>query len=204
MSRVKICGISTPEALAAAHDADWVGFNFYPASPRFVTPTQVAALTGRPTRVGLFVAPTDDELDATLAVAPIDILQVYVDAGRASDIRRRVGRPVWRAVGVTSRADLPGAEPDIDGYVIEAKPPAGAALPGGNAISFDWSILHGWRSAKPWLLAGGLDVSNVGQAVAASQAQSVDVSSGVERARGVKDPALVRAFIVEAHRLTIT
>ena len=116
MARVKICGINTPEAFAAAQGADWVGFNFYPPSPRFVTPSQAAALSGGPIRVGLFVAPSDDELDATLAVAPLDILQLYVDPARAIEIRRRVARPVWRAVGVGSRADLPTDDEDIDGY----------------------------------------------------------------------------------------
>lgn len=204
MTRVKICGINSPYSLAAARDADWIGFNFFPKSPRYVTPAQAASLTGGPTRVGLFVAPTDDELDATLAVAALDILQLYVDPARASEIQRRVGRPVWRAIGVTSRDDLPTAAEDVDGYIIEAKAPAGAALPGGNAITFDWSLLRGWTSPKPWLLAGGLDVQNVGRALTESHAPAVDVASGVERQRGIKDAGLIRAFIAEARALTST
>ena len=204
MARVKICGINGQESLSAARAADWVGFNFFPKSPRYVTPEQAASLTGGPTRVGLFVAPTDDELDAILSVAALDILQLYVDAVRASEIRRRVGCPVWRAIGVTSREDLPTAAEDVDGYIIEAKAPPGAALPGGNATAFDWSLLRGWTSPKPWLLAGGLDVQNVARALAESHAPAVDVSSGVERQRGIKDAGLIRAFIAEARALTFT
>ena len=204
MAHVKICGINSPESLLAARDADWVGFNFFPKSPRYVTPNQAASLTGGPTRVGLFVAPTNDELDATMSVAVLDILQLYVDPVRASEIRRRVGRPVWRAIGVTSRDDLPTATEDVDGYIIEAEAPAGTELPGGNATAFDWSLLRGWTSPKPWLLAGGLDVQNVGRALAESHASAVDVASGVERQRGIKDPDLIRAFIAEARALTFS
>ena len=204
MARVKICGINTPEAFAAAQGADWVGFNFFPRSPRFVTPSQAAALAGGPIRVGLFVAPSDDELDATLAIAPLDILQLYVDPARAIEIRWRVARPVWRAVGVGSRADLPTDNEDIDGYVIEAKAPPDAALPGGNAQAFDWTLLEGWTAPKPWLLGGGLNAANLSRAVTQSRAPAVDVSSGVELSRGVKDPALIRAFIADARALTIS
>lgn len=202
MARVKICGINGPAALAAASEADWIGLNFYPPSPRYVTPAQAAALVGGPTRVGLFVAPDDDEIAGAVAVAALDILQVYVHAARAAEIRRRFGLPVWRSIGVSSRADLPDGLDDVDGYVIEAKAPPGAILPAGNATTFDWTLLAGWKSPKPWLLAGGLNPGNLRAAVAASGAPAVDVSSGVERQRGIKDPALIRAFIAEARTLT--
>ncbi len=198
MTRVKICGINSQEALDAASGAEWVGFNFYPRSPRFVTPARAASLEGKPRRVGLFVAPTDDDVAAALAMASLDILQLYADPQRASEIRATFGLPVWRAVGVAAPDDLPKAGENVDGYVIETKAPVDAALPAGNGVCFDWSLLEGWTSPLPWLLAGGLDLANVRAAIAGSRAPAVDVSSGVERQRGVKDPDLIRAFIAEA------
>ncbi|MGI4793102.1 MAG: phosphoribosylanthranilate isomerase [Janthinobacterium lividum] len=198
MAQVKICGINSPEAFAAAAVADWIGLNFYPPSPRFVTPAQAASFGPGPTRVGLFVNPTDDDLSATLAVASLDILQLYAPPRRASEIRRRFGLPVWRAVGISDRSHLPTEGEDVDGYVIESKAPPDATRPGGNATPFDWSILSGWTAPLPWLLAGGLDPANVRAAIAASNAPAVDVASGVERIRGVKDAELIDAFIAEA------
>ena len=200
MARVKICGINSREALDAAAAADWVGFNFYPPSPRFVTPAQAADLVGTPLRVGLFVTPTDDAIAATLAIAPLDILQIYAGPQRTGEIRSRFRLPVWRAVGVAEAADLPSAGESVDGYVIEAKAPPGAALPAGNGLQFDWSLLDGWTPPLPWMLAGGLDARNVQAAIAGSRAPAVDVSSGVERERGVKDPDLIRGFIAAARR----
>ena len=198
MARVKICGINSPESLVAAASADWIGLNFFPRSPRFVTPSQAASLIGGPTRIGLFVEPTDDDLTAALAVAALDILQIYAGPDRASDIRLRFGRPVWRAVGVVTQADLPAAGEEIDGYVIESKAPSDAARPGGNALAFDWSVLSGWSAPLPWILAGGLDPANVRAAIDASGAPAVDVASGVEREHGVKDAGLIQAFIAAA------
>ena len=106
--------------------------------------------------------------------------------------------PVWRAVGIAARADLPATAEGIDGLVIEPKPPPGATRPGGNAVALDWSLTAGWRAPAPWLLAGGLTVANVGAAIRASGAAAVDVSSGVERARGVKDAGLIAAFVAAA------
>ena len=198
MTGVKICGINSPEALAAAAEADWVGFNFYPPSPRFVSPSAAAALMGGRCRVGLFVDPSDGEIADALAVASLDVLQLYAPPYRVAEIRRRFGRPVWRSVGVSGAGDLPTGPEEVDGYVVEAKAPPGATLPAGNAISFDWTVLHGWTSPRPWMLAGGLTPDNVGAAIRASGAPAVDVSSGVERQRGVKDPALIAAFIAAA------
>jgi phosphoribosylanthranilate isomerase len=198
-TRVKICGITTEAGMdaAVAAGADWVGLNFFPASPRHVTPQRAAELAARPgvpTLVGLFVKPEDAEIAATLAAVTLDILQVYVDAPRAAEIRARFGLPVWRAVGVSAAADLPRDPGGVDGFVIEAKAPPGATRPGGNAITFDWSILAGWRAPAPWLLAGGLGPDNVAEAIRATGATAVDVASGVEREKGIKDPALVAAF----------
>lgn len=175
---------------------------FFPPSPRCLTPRQAEAISatcpGGPARVGLFVEPTDAEIEAVLAVLPLDVLQVYAPAARAASLRARFGVPVWHAVGIETEADLPLPEPGIDGFLLDAKPPADSALPGGNAASFDWSLLRGWQAPLPWLLAGGLTPGNVGRALALSGAPGVDVSSGVEQRRGVKDPNLIRAFIAAA------
>lgn len=201
--RIKICGITTEAGIdaAIAARADWIGLNFFAASPRHVTPARAAALVARagvPATVGLFVQPTDDEIAATLAAIPLDILQLYTDAPRAAAIRARFGRPVWRAVGAATPADLPSGYESVDGWVIEAKPPPGATRPGGNAATFDWAILAGWHAPLPWLLAGGLTPGNVAAAIRVTHAPAVDVASGVEREKGIKDPALVAAFAAAA------
>ena len=202
--RVKICGLNDPASFAAAVDAgaDWVGFVFFPPSPRAVTPAQAAALSatrpGGPGRVGLFVDPADSEIAAVLDAVQLDALQLYTDAARAAAIGARFGRPVWRAIGVAAPADLPAEAGAAARFVIEAKPPRGATRPGGNAVAFDWPILRGWTPPAPWILAGGLTPETVAGAIAASGAEAVDVSSGVETAPGVKDPARIRAFIAAA------
>jgi phosphoribosylanthranilate isomerase len=200
---VKICGINDAAGFdaAVAAGADWIGFVFFPPSPRFVTPPRAAALSARaggPRRVGLFVDPSDADIQAALAALPLDVLQVHAPSARAAELRSRFGIPIWRAIGVAERGDLPGAEPGIDAHLIDAKPPPGATRPGGNAISFDWTLTSGWEAKLPWLLAGGLTPDNVAMAIAASEANAVDVSSGVERAKGVKDPALIAAFVATA------
>lgn len=201
--KVKICGITTPDALDAAAEAgaDWVGYVFFPRSPRAVTPPQAAALdTHRrgPARVGLFVEPTDSDIAMTLAAIKLDVLQVHATTARAAEMRTRFGVPVWHVAGISSAADLPVAAPGIDGLLLDAKAPPSATRPGGNALSFDWSLLQGWAAPLPWLLAGGLTPGNVAEAVRVSGALAVDVSSGVERTRGVKDVGLIRAFVAAA------
>ncbi len=190
-------------SFAAAASADWVGLVFYPASPRAVTPshaaTIVASQPGGPARVGLFVEPADEEIEAALAAVSLEILQVYAAPERVSALRERFGLPVWRGVGVETASDLP-QDDRADGFVLDAKPPPNADLPGGNAVCFDWSLLRSWRAPRPWLLAGGLTVDNVGEAITVSGAQAVDVSSGVESRRGVKDPALIADFIAAVRR----
>ena len=204
MTRVKVCGINTPAAMDAAADAgaDWVGFVFYPPSPRAVTPAQAAALSlhrpGGPLRVGLLVHPTDDELARTLDTVALDVLQLHDAPERAAAVRAWFGVPVWHVASVAVRADLPAAAPGVDALLLDAKPPPDAPLPGGNARPFDWTVLHGWPAPAPWLLAGGLTPGNVAEAVRVSGAAAVDVSSGVERARGVKDAGLIREFVAAA------
>ena len=198
--RVKICGINSPDAYEAAASADWVGFVFFPPSPRFVTPVRAAALAAAPgpARVGLFVEPTDDAIAEALAAVELDALQIYAAPERAAAIRVRFGRPVWRAVGIVGPDDLPDEAPGVDALLLDAKAPPDAPLPGGNAQRFDWSMLRGWSAPAPWVLAGGLTPGNVADAIAATGAAAVDVSSGVESARGVKDPALIHAFLKAA------
>ena len=204
MTLVKICGINDPVAFDAAVEAgvDWVGFNFFPPSPRYVTPGVAAALSGRsasgPRRVGLFVEPTMDAIAGVLRTVKLDILQIYGAEDAFAAIKARCGLPVWRPVGVSTAADLPNDPLGADRLLIEAKPPAGANRPGGNAAIFDWAVLHGWSAPAPWMLAGGLTPGNVATAIRQTGADAVDVSSGVESRTGVKDPALIRAFIAAA------
>jgi phosphoribosylanthranilate isomerase len=203
--RVKICGINDPMAFdaAIAAGADWVGFNFFARSPRYVTPAQAAELSTRapagPPRVGLFVDPTPEAIANALDSVRLDILQLY-GALDLPALRARFGLQIWHAVGIASGADLPTAAGGADRLVMEAKPPPDATRPGGNAIRFDWSLLRGWTAPAPWILAGGLTADNVGEAMHIAGAYAVDVSSGVESRRGIKDPALIRAFIAAVRR----
>ena len=203
--QVKICGINGDDALAAAAGAgaDWVGFVFFPRSPRFVTPAEAAAvstgLPGGPKRVGLFVEPDDETIKGVLAAMHLDAIQVYTDGTRAAALRRRFRLPVWQAWGIGAAGDLPARADGIDRIVLEAKPPPLADRPGGNAAAFDWTVLRGWIAPAPWLLAGGLDPTNVAKAIRLSGAPAVDVSSGVEISPGVKDAGLIHAFIRAAH-----
>jgi phosphoribosylanthranilate isomerase len=210
---VKICGLSDAAGFDAAVEAgaDMVGFVFYPPSPRAVTPAAAAALSARhpggPLRVGLFVDPDDETLGDTLDAVRLDLIQLHGSEypDRVTTIRHRFGVPVMKAVGVATREEVTEAVADFgvicDRMLFDAKPPpAGTpgALPGGNAAAFDWSVMQGAAVPVPWLLAGGLTPANVAAAIAASGAPGVDVSSGVERARGVKDPAMIRAFVAAA------
>lgn len=206
---VKICGIKDTAALEAARQAgaDMVGFVFFPPSPRAVTANQAGELArsyrNGPKRVGLFVDPDDAMLAATLAEVPLDILQLqgHETPARAGEIRARFGKPVMKALGIASKADLahlPEYADQVDYFLLDARPPPGSALPGGNAQAFDWALMKGEKPPRPWLLAGGLTPANVVQAITTSGAPGVDVSSGVERTRGVKDPAAIAAFIAAA------
>lgn len=198
---VKICGIKERSAFDEACEAgaDWIGFVFFTRSPRFMTPQAVATLLNsekkaRPQTVGLFVKADDSTIERTLSVADLDILQIYDTPSRALEIRQKFGRPVWLSCAVTTPSDLPEST-RLDGYVIEPRAPADAALPGGNGTTMDWSLLRYWQAPTSWMLAGGLTPDNVAQALAISHAPAVDVSSGVETAPGEKSPELIRNFI---------
>ncbi|MHB8284733.1 MAG: phosphoribosylanthranilate isomerase [Caulobacteraceae bacterium] len=210
--RAKICGLSTPEAVAAAIDggASHIGFVFFPKSPRNIDPDRAAVLaTPAKARgikvVAVTVDATDTELEAiNLALSP-DLIQLHghETPARAAEIKQRSGAGVVRAFRVETPADLEAAAPFegvVDYLMFDAKAPAGAVLPGGNGAAFDWTILAGRRFETPWFLAGGLEVGNVSDAVKASGATLVDVSSGVEIAPGVKEPGLITAFLDAVRR----
>lgn len=209
--RCKICGITDAAALDAAvrGGASFVGFVFFPPSPRAVTPETAAALTRRVpaavSTVGLFVDPDDALIARATAAARLDIIQLHGDEppARVAEIRTRTGRTVMKAIKVAEHADLALAEPyrDVADYLMfDARPPKDADRPGGNARAFEWSILTGFTWPKPWFLAGGLTPDNVATAVRITGARHVDTSSGVESAPGRKDPARIRAFLEAAAR----
>nr|WP_068431303.1 phosphoribosylanthranilate isomerase [Magnetospirillum sp. XM-1]CUW38386.1 N-(5'-phosphoribosyl)anthranilate isomerase\ len=206
---VKICGITDEEAMDAAIEggADYVGLVFFPKSPRNVTPDRAAELVeftpGDVTKVGLFVDPDDSTLDSVLTRVRLDLLQLHGNETpeRVEAIRLEYGLPVMKVLSVSVADDLAAAEPYLavaDRLLFDAKPPKGALLPGGNAVSFDWTILTGRKWGLPWMLAGGLTPANVAEAIRVSGAPCVDVSSGVESAPGVKDVEKIQAFIKAA------
>jgi phosphoribosylanthranilate isomerase len=169
-----------------------------------VTPATAAGLSARmaggPLRVGLFVEPTSASIAQVLDRVKLDALQIYGALADLPMLGARFGLPIWRAVGVATLADLPADPLGASALVVEAAPPAGATRPGGNATVFDWSVLHQWVAPVPWVLAGGLTPGNVAAAIKATGAEAVDVSSGVESSKGVKDAALIRDFIAAAKR----
>ena len=208
---VKICGISTAESVnaALAGGAAMVGFVFFAKSPRAVTADTAARLAapvrGRAKVVAVTVDPTDAELEAIARVLKPDLIQLHGKEGpaRAREIKERTRAGVVKAIPVCQPADIDMAsqyEPFADHLMFDAKPPTGSELPGGVGARFDWDMLKGRRFERPWFLAGGLDPWNVTDALARSGAPMVDVSSGVERGAGLKDPALITAFLDAVRR----
>ncbi len=209
----KICGLSSEAAVAAAveGDAAYLGFNFYPPSPRAVSPARAAALcTAVPSgvqRVGIFVDAGDEAIRAVLDLAPIDILQFHGHEGpdRVADAKLRFRRPVMKAIAVAAPEDVLAAaryEDDADMLLFDAKPPRRSdALPGGNGLAFDWHLIAGRRWRRPWMLSGGLTAALLPEAVRISGAGAVDVSSGVERRPGDKDPERIGEFLRIARSL---
>ncbi len=209
--RAKICGVNARDAMAAAlaGGASHVGLVFYPPSPRYVTPRAAAALAGEVpssvSKVGLFVDAEDAAIAATLAEVGLDLLQLHGEesVARVAEIRERFGLPVMKAARIAGVGDVAAAEAyaeAADWLLFDARAPAGA-LPGGNALAFDWRLIAGRRWARPWMLSGGLDADNVAEAVRITGARVVDVSSGVEERRGRKSPARIAAFLRAVGRL---
>jgi phosphoribosylanthranilate isomerase len=201
---VKICGLSTADALNAALDsgADMVGFVRFARSPRHIPLEIGQALSdtaaGRAQRVLLMVDPSDAELDEAIAVIGPDWLQLHgrESPERVADIRRR-GKPILKAIGIAGPEDIARAQAYravADALLLDAKPLPGA-LPGGNGLAFDWRLLAGLDPTMPFMLSGGLDAGSIGEAIALTGARAVDVSSGVEARPGVKDPERIRAFV---------
>ncbi|PCD01759.1 phosphoribosylanthranilate isomerase [Sphingomonas spermidinifaciens] len=205
MTTAKICGLRAPDTLDAAISggASHVGFVFFASSPRHLSFDAAAGLAARVPghvgRVGVFVDPADDLLEPAIGAGRLDVLQLHKTAPeRIAAIRARYRLPVWAAVAVKARADLDAARPLaglVDRILYDAKTPEGATLPGGMGVRFDWGLLEGIAHPAPWALSGGLDAGNVAEAIHGTGAEIVDVSSGVESAPGVKDPAKIRAFL---------
>ena len=207
--RIKICGLTRPEhvAAAAAAGANYLGFVFFDRSPRNLSPAVARdlalAVPAGIAKVGLVVDAGDAALDALMAEVPLDMLQLHgrEPVARVAEVRARFGLPVMKAIGVATEDDL-AAVADYsrvaDQILVDAKAPAGAALPGGNGRAFDWALLSRRRWPGPWMLAGGLTPANVAEAIYLTGARQVDVSSGVEAAPGVKDAGLIADFIKAA------
>lgn len=209
----KICGVSSAEAVAAAAEggARYLGFVFYPPSPRAVDPAAAARLAEAVPRgiltVGLFVDAADEAIAAVLDRVPLDLLQFHgrESAVRVAAARRRFGLPIIKAVALAGPHDLATAEvyqETADLLLFDARPPRRPeALPGGNGLAFDWGLLAGRSWRVPWMLSGGLTAATLAEAVRISGAAIVDVSSGVERRPGDKDPDRIRAFLAAARAL---
>ena len=209
--RVKICGLKRPEEVIAAAEAGaaYCGFVFFPKSPRNVTIEQAAELAlAAPiglAKVALVVDPDDALLDQIMAKVPLDMIQLHgkETPERVRQVKSRYGLPVMKALAIAEAGDLAVArafEKVADWLLFDAKPPKSLAnaLPGGNGLVFDWTLLTGFESACPWMLSDGLDADNVAEAARISGARAVDVSSGVESEPGLKDPDRIRAFAAAA------
>lgn len=205
-TRVKICGLSTADTLSAAVEfgAAYVGFVFFPPSPRNLEPAAARALAldvpPGVAKVALTVDADDAFFDILTAEVPLDMLQLHGSETpqRAREVRHRTRLPVMKAIGISDADDVAKIEQyekAVDQILIDARPPKDGKLPGGNGLSFDWTLIAGRRWTVPWMLAGGLTFENVAEAVALTGARQVDVSSGVESAPGVKDADLVRRFL---------
>lgn len=203
-TQTKICGIKTPEALSAAIEAGarYIGFVFYPPSPRHIeidTARELAIILPTGVRVvGLFVDPTDEKLDSVLGKVQLDMIQLHgeEDPARVAEIKQKYQMPIIKAFPVREAADIDQAHKykAADWYLFDAKS-SDPSMPGGTGHSFDWGLLDGKSFDRPWMLSGGLTQDNVGDALSVLSPTAVDVSSGVESTRGVKDTDKIRAFI---------
>lgn len=208
---VKICGLSQPAQVVGAVEAGarYLGFNFFPTSPRYVTPAGARDLAVEVpigvAKVGLVVNPDDALLDAITGQVPLDMIQLHgsESPGRVAEVKARYGLPVMKVIGLASAEDLVALEAHegvADQILVDAKAPKGADLPGGNGVAFDWRLISTRRWAGPWMLAGGLTPENVAEAVALTGAKQVDAASGIETSPGQKDAGLMRAFVEAAQK----
>ena len=208
-TNIKICGITDTVGLTAAVNAGtrYLGFVFFDKSPRHLALDAAAMLAAEVPagvcKVALTVNAGDGFLDALTGQVPLDMLQLHgkEDPERVAAVKARYGLPVMKAVGVAEAADLAALDTYgqvADQLLVDAKPPKGGVLPGGNGLAFDWRLIAGRRWSVPWMLAGGLNPDNVAQAIAMTGARQVDVSSGVEVAPGRKDADRIAAFCAAA------
>lgn len=206
MTDIKFCGLTTPEALQAAakNKAVYAGFMMWEKSPRALSLEKARALSlMQPDNlriVGVFVNPTNEQLNRTLAEIPMDMIQLHgdEDANRVADVRALTGLPVIKAVRIAARADLfavPSFESVADWLLFDTKiDPKISSLPGGTGHSFDWQILKDRNFRKPWMLSGGLHAENIARALSILKPYAVDVSSGIEDSPGVKNITRMKDF----------
>ncbi|AFL54400.1 phosphoribosylanthranilate isomerase [Sinorhizobium fredii] len=208
---VKICGLKTAEALehAVSLGASHTGFIFFPKSPRNIEPDDAGRLAerirGRATIVAVTVDADNDDLDEIVSALRPDMLQLHggEDPERVLTVKAIYGLPVMKALSIREASDLDRIDPYlgiVDRFLFDAKPPAGSELPGGNGVSFDWRLLDALDGSVDYMLSGGLNAENIGEAVALTGARAVDTSSGVESAPGVKDLKLMDAFFDAVRR----
>lgn len=206
---IKICGLSTPDTVQTAVDAgaDMIGFVFFPKSPRNVSIGQAKELSnaagGAVQVVALTVNMNDRDLATLVSSLKPDILQLHgtESVERCHEVRERFKLPIMKAFGISGPGDLDRVQPYaqvVDRFLFDAKPPQGSSLPGGNGVPFDWRLLKDLDLGVPYMLSGGLTIDNVSEALATSGAPGVDVSSGVEREKGVKDAELIKTFVQRA------
>jgi Phosphoribosylanthranilate isomerase len=202
---IKICGLKTPDAVerAVARGASHIGFIFFPKSPRNISPEDAAELADRVRGQVKIVAVTvnagDEELDDIVSLLRPDILQLHGHESpkRILHLKALYGLPVMKAFSVREAGDLDRVDPFIgvaDRFLFDAKAPAGSELPGGNGVSFDWSLMASLDESVEYMLSGGLNKDNVASALSSTRARGLDISSGVESAPGVKDLGMIDAF----------
>ena len=209
---LKICGLSTPAAVNAAviGHAKYIGFVFFESSPRAVTPNIMANLClsvpKNIKKVGLFVDASIETIASAVSTGSLDMIQLHGSESPSmlSEIKSKFGLPVMKAIPIACKEDLAKAktyENYADMLLFDSKPPSGATRPGGNALSFDWSLVAGQNWKLPWMLAGGIDVANLSLAVEISGASAIDVSSGVEDSKGFKSPVKIKELLYFAATL---
>ncbi|MBZ9723949.1 phosphoribosylanthranilate isomerase [Mesorhizobium sp. B2-4-18] len=202
---IKICGLKTDQAMAAAlaGGASHVGFIFFPKSPRYVEPAEAGRLReaarGKALAIAVTVDARDAFLDEIVEKLQPDMLQLHGSETpeRVAELKARHGLPVMKALPLSEAADLERIKPFVgiaDRFLFDAKPPKGSELPGGNGVAFDWRILAGLDAGIDYMLSGGLNAANIGDALRLANPPAIDISSGVESAPGVKDPALIEQF----------
>jgi phosphoribosylanthranilate isomerase len=205
MTQIKICGIKTPDILsvAASSGARFAGLVFVPESPRYIHPEQARLLARQATTglriVGLFVNPDDENLLRILEQVPLDIIQLHgsESPARVAEIKSRTKLPIIKSFSISGTDDLNSVHSYIsviDWILFDSKAPASSNVTGGNGVSFDWTILKDKKFEKPWMLSGGLTPENVGNALSILSPDAVDVSSGVESVRGIKDAQKIKDF----------